>query len=875
MTRRQRVLSSAAALCLGSGLLQAAVGPPAASYLRFFEVERKSTGDHPPLNGAAGVAVSADGRNVYATGELDDSLVVFDRDSASGALTLLETEQNAPDGFAGLQPLWRLKGAHGVAVSPDGAQVYVTSKVGDSLTVYDRDPATGALTFVQAKHDSVGGVNGLDGAEGIAVSPDGAHIYVAGRNDNAIAVFAHDTATGGLTFVEMDRDGFAGVAGVAGAKGVAISPDGAHVYSAGSLDNAVTVFARDAQSGKLAFIEVEQEGVNGVIGLTRARALTVSPDGLNVYVASFNDNAVAVFRRDPGTGSLTFFELQKNGISGVTGLTGARGVAVSPDGSYVYAVGNVDDALVVFNRNPETGVLTFVQLLEDSVDGINGLNGADAVAVSPDGTHVYVTGLVDDGLAVFSRDPATGSLTYVERLRDGIGDIDGLNRPYAVAVSPDNRNVYTAAYVDDAVGVFRVRGCGDGVLDPGEQCDDGNLQDGDCCSSTCTFEAATTLCRPAAGPCDVAEFCTGSSGSCPIDQFQPATLECRGAIGPCDQAEFCTGHDSACPADAMKPATVVCRAAAGPCDAADTCTGSDPACPADRKSTGVCRPAAGGCDVAETCDGVSNDCPADALEPAGFECRPAAGVCDVAERCSGTTAACPADQKSTAVCRPSAGDCDVAERCDGVANDCPADAFEPASAVCRAAAGACDVVEHCSGQTATCPPDAVKTAGTVCRAATGPCDAAETCDGQTVACPADALKPAGAPCGVDDDPCALATFCTGASDDCPTAAPRLGLAAVLCAFDRSLDKGACDGQPMPPAVERLFVKARALVVQADGAKPARKRALLRQAGALLGKASRSVTRAVSRKHLPLSTACGTATKATLADALGRLEAIPK
>ncbi|TMB56598.1 MAG: hypothetical protein E6J56_05915 [Deltaproteobacteria bacterium] len=169
----------------------------------------------------------------------------------------------------------------------------------------------------------------------------------------------------------------------------------------------------------------------------------------------------------------------------------------------------------------------------------------------------------------------------------------------------------------------------------------------------------------------------------------------------------------------------------------------------------------------------------------------------------------------------------------------------------------------------------MKTAGTVCRGASGPCDTAETCDGQTVACPADALKPAGAPCGVDDDPCALTTLCTGTSSDCPTAAPRVGLAAVLCAFDRNLDKGACDGQPLPPAVERLFVRARALVVQADGASPARKRALLRQAGTLLGKASRSVARAVRRKHLPLSTACGSVTKATLADALGRLEAIPR
>jgi cysteine-rich repeat protein len=31
------------------------------------------------------------------------------------------------------------------------------------------------------------------------------------------------------------------------------------------------------------------------------------------------------------------------------------------------------------------------------------------------------------------------------------------------------------------------RRCGNGVLDPGEQCDDGNFTDGDCCPSTCLF----------------------------------------------------------------------------------------------------------------------------------------------------------------------------------------------------------------------------------------------------------------------------------------------------------------------------------------------------------------------------------------------------
>jgi cysteine-rich repeat protein len=59
--------------------------------------------------------------------------------------------------------------------------------------------------------------------------------------------------------------------------------------------------------------------------------------------------------------------------------------------------------------------------------------------------------------------------------------------------------------------------CGDGDLDPLEECDDGNLLPGDCCSPLCQFEPAGTECRPSTGPCDPAESCSGQAGSCPND----------------------------------------------------------------------------------------------------------------------------------------------------------------------------------------------------------------------------------------------------------------------------------------------------------------------------------------------------------------------
>ena len=56
---------------------------------------------------------------------------------------------------------------------------------------------------MEAQFDGVGGVDGLSGAQSVAVSPDGGHVYVAGSyGTTRLAVFARDVATGALTFVE-------------------------------------------------------------------------------------------------------------------------------------------------------------------------------------------------------------------------------------------------------------------------------------------------------------------------------------------------------------------------------------------------------------------------------------------------------------------------------------------------------------------------------------------------------------------------------------------------------------------------------------------------------------------------------------------------
>src|SRR5439155_268176 len=120
----------------------------------------------------------------------------------------------------------------------------------------------------------------------------------------------------------------------------------------------------------------------------------------------------------------------------------------------------------------------------------------------------------------------------------------------------DDGNPCTA---DDAC---RQGSCEGVPLEDGTRCNDDNPCTGnDVCdtSASCLHLPGNegTMCRPAAGDCDAAESCSGSSASCPPDRWKPAGIQCRAAAGPCDEAELCTGQSRECPADGLKPSTVV------------------------------------------------------------------------------------------------------------------------------------------------------------------------------------------------------------------------------------------------------------------------------------------------------------------------------
>jgi len=364
-------------------------------------------------------------------------------------LTFLEVHKDGVAGVSGLD------GAEEVAVSPDGRHVYASMIVNSTVALFRRDTQTGQLTFVEFYEDGVGGLDGLRNAHWLTLSNDGRFVYVSGRGDDAIAVLARDETSGQLSFVEIEKDGVAGVDGLNFVGVTALSPDGLFLYATGREDDAVAVFARDPADGTLTFLAVYKNNTLGITSMDQPRGVVVSPDGKNVYVSNLNGDSLTVFTRDTTNGLLTFFELHKNGVGGVTGLDQVPNVVVSRDGKNVMTIGVVDDSVVVFARDPSNGHLTFQAIHRDGVNGVHGQDGPIALRLSPDDRHLLVAGYFGDEFAEYVRDPLTGNLQFVAGYHDDTGGLDGLKGAHAMAYSPNGRNVYVGGFGDDAVAVFR------------------------------------------------------------------------------------------------------------------------------------------------------------------------------------------------------------------------------------------------------------------------------------------------------------------------------------------------------------------------------------------------------------------------------------
>lgn len=282
----------------------------------------------------------------------------------------------------------------------------------------------------------------------IAVSADGANVYATSLL-GGLTSYARDSASGVLTIKAVySNDISAGVVGLTEPWRVMVSPDDLYVYVLSRGEDALTLFQRNIGNGSLEFIASYQNGSDNISSMVKPGGLVISPDGKHLYVVNSGRAAepgsVVSFSRNTN-GRLTFLDAFKDGVNDIEGLSTAQDIAITPDGKNLYVVsnnvvGSNNKGLVQFSRDAESGQLYFLP----SNLSITGVVGGQAIAVSPDGQQVYVTRDAASTLAMFNRDAVSGQLTQAEEYTDiAEARSDDL---LGVAITPDGGQVMVSSY---------------------------------------------------------------------------------------------------------------------------------------------------------------------------------------------------------------------------------------------------------------------------------------------------------------------------------------------------------------------------------------------------------------------------------------------
>jgi len=294
------------------------------------------------------LAVSPDGRHLYAANSLPafagvkgGAASAFRIDSTSGKLHLLN---QISSGGAGP--------CH-VSVDATGKTLFVANYGDGSIKsiLLNKDGSLGADGSVFQFHGSSVNPNRQKGPHAHFITADPSNRFVTACDLGTDKVMIFQFADGLLA---ANEPAFASVPPGSGARHLAFSRDGRFVHVINEMACTVTTFAWDSQKGRMNLIETVSALPSGVVvepGFTAAEIL-VYPSGKFAYATVRGHDSVSVFAADADRGRLTF--LQNVSAAGKI----PRGLGIDPTGRWLIVGNQKTDNAVEFEIDTSTGKLS-------------------------------------------------------------------------------------------------------------------------------------------------------------------------------------------------------------------------------------------------------------------------------------------------------------------------------------------------------------------------------------------------------------------------------------------------------------------------------------------------------------------------------------
>lgn len=281
----------------------------------------------------------------------------------------------------------------------------------------------------------------------LAVSPDKRFLYAAVRSE-PLRVLSYRIDAGSATLTPLGSGALYGSMAY-----IATDRTGRYLLAASYGGNVVSVSPIDANG-------VAGDASQTVETGSRAHAILATPDNRHVFATNLGDDQLAQFHFADGALAPHDPALVKT-ASGA----GPRHFVFSPDGRFVYVLGEFDGTVTTFALDAESGTLTQVAVchgLPDTLGLAPGMPREEIPAgdetprvwaadlhITPDGRHLYLSERSSSTLSTLRVNTDTGDLHF-------LNNQPTVKQPRGFEIDPTGRYLVAAGELSDHLALYRI-----------------------------------------------------------------------------------------------------------------------------------------------------------------------------------------------------------------------------------------------------------------------------------------------------------------------------------------------------------------------------------------------------------------------------------
>jgi 6-phosphogluconolactonase (cycloisomerase 2 family) len=380
-----------------------------------------------------------------------DAVAVTNRAGSAGSSTLKFTVLPPSDGLIPVSAVYaddnvggnQLDGAEDLLILPDGL-IITAAKIDDAIQTFRIE--NGSLVLKQT-YSYTGSNLPLNGVRQLTASDDGSLVFALSEYSSSLTVFSHLEGSDTLSFIEDFTGGMS--------LGAETIPFGTlNTAAVHSATGDLYVFERSEPQifhfmfEGTATVPIDCYQYLSEPALANVKKADLSPDGLVLAAAAADSNALFLFAVDPVTRIPVIDTVLSYGSTGTMGVSGINDVLFLDDTTLLTtSTGYLCEFRYGSPQPGEPETWYQSQRISEGGDVIF-MSGPKAVTANSDGSSIYVSCSISDGITVFTRDALTGLLTYEGFISTAPFD------PNMTVVTADGLSLASPSPATDQIGFF-------------------------------------------------------------------------------------------------------------------------------------------------------------------------------------------------------------------------------------------------------------------------------------------------------------------------------------------------------------------------------------------------------------------------------------